>query len=101
EESLAEPTPRARVAKYLSLNMARLARIQRGEETSFAILSDLRAMEEPVLGRLMAGWREVFRKTRSLWGPTANRAQTDLHGGRAHVLLENTFWLPVWLNRYD
>jgi AcrR family transcriptional regulator len=81
--------------------MARLARIQRGEETSFAILSDLRAMEEPVLGRLMAGWREVFRKTRSLWGPTTNRAQTDLHGGRAHVLLENTFWLPVWLNRYD
>lgn len=101
DESLQEPDAPARVAKYLSLNMTRLARIQRGEETAFAILSDLRAMEEPVLGRLMSGWREVFRKTRSLWGPTASRAQTDLHGGRAHVLLENTFWLPVWLVRYD
>ena len=101
DEALAEADPRARVAKYLSLNMKRLARIQRGEETSFAILSDLRAMEEPGLGRLMTGWREVFRKTRSLWGPAASRAQTDLHGGRAHVLLENTFWLPVWLNRYE
>ena len=101
DESLKEPTPQARVAKYLALNMARLARIQRREETPFAILSDLRAMEEPVLGRLMTGWREVFRKTRSLWGTASSRAQTDLHGGRAHVLLENTFWLPVWLNRYE
>src|SRR3954467_11250029 len=36
DEALAEATPQARVAKYLSLNMARLARIQRGEETAFA-----------------------------------------------------------------
>jgi AcrR family transcriptional regulator len=49
----------------------------------------------------MASWREVFRKTRSLWGPVANRTETDLHGARAHVLLENTFWLPIWLIRYE
>ncbi|WP_242138980.1 MULTISPECIES: TetR/AcrR family transcriptional regulator [unclassified Sphingomonas] len=101
DDSLALPTPRERVARYLALNFDRLAAIQRGEETAFAVLSDLRAMEEPVLGRLMAGWREVFRKTRSLWGNPANRAETDLFGARAHVLLENTFWLPVWLVRYE
>lgn len=101
DEALAEPTPRERVACYLALNMDRLKRIQRGEATSFAVLSDLRAMEEPVLGRLMTGWREVFRKTRSLWGTGETRAHTDLYGARAHVLLENTFWLPVWLGRYD
>jgi AcrR family transcriptional regulator len=101
DESLAETTPRDRVARYLALNFERLAAIQRGEETAFAILSDLRAMEEPVLGRLMTGWREVFRKTRSLWGSAATRAQTDLFGARAHVLLENTFWLPIWLVRYE
>ena len=101
DESLAEATPRDRVARYLALNFERLAAIQRGEETAFAILSDLRAMEEPVLGRLMTGWREVFRKTRSLWGTATTRAQTDLFGARAHVLLENTFWLPIWLVRYE
>jgi AcrR family transcriptional regulator len=101
DESLAEATPRDRVARYLALNFERLAAIQRGEETAFAILSDLRAMEEPVLGRLMTGWREVFRKTRSLWGTAATRAETDLFGARAHVLLENTFWLPIWLVRYE
>lgn len=96
-----EPTPQARVARYVSINMARLARIERGEETPFAVLSDLRAMEEPIRGRLLAGWQKVFRATRSLWGTPASRAHTDLYGARAHVLLENTFWLPVWLGRYE
>ena len=101
DAALREATPVERVARYLSINMTRLARIDRGEATPFAVLSDLRAMEEPVRGRLMTGWREVFRKTRSLWGQGRTRAETDLYGARAHVLLENTFWLPVWLGRYD
>ncbi|MCC2979085.1 TetR/AcrR family transcriptional regulator [Sphingomonas sp. IC4-52] len=94
-------TPEQRVQRYLALNMARLARVQRGEERQIAGLSDLRAMEDPVRSRLMAGWREVFRRARALWGPADTRAQTDLNGARAHVLMENTFWLPVWLSRYD
>ena len=100
-EATREPTPEARVARYLSLNMERLTRIAAGVQTPFAILSDLRATEDPLRGRLMAGWQRVFRATRALWGPANNRAETDLHGARAHVLLENTFWLPAWLNRYE
>ena len=99
--AMEEATPEDRVRRYLALNMDRLSRIQRGEEKAFAVLSDLRATEEPMRGRLMAGWREVFRRTRLLWGPTSTRAQTDLNGARAHVLLENTFWLPIWLTRYE
>ncbi|WP_375394790.1 TetR/AcrR family transcriptional regulator [uncultured Sphingomonas sp.] len=101
DAALEAPTPRERVRRYLALNMARLARIERGEERPFAVLSDLRATEDPIRNRLMNGWREVFRRTRALWGPASGRAQTDLHGARAHVLLENTFWLPIWLTRYD
>ena len=48
----------------------------------------------------MAAWRAIFRKTRSIWNPQT-RGETDLAGARAHVLLENLFWLPVWLSRYD
>ncbi len=101
DAAMEEPTPEARVARYLALNMSRLDRIQRGQEKAFAVLSDLRATEEPIRSRLMAGWREVFRRTRLLWGPSSSRAQTDLQSARAHVLLENTFWLPVWLTRYE
>ncbi|MFA6114552.1 MAG: TetR/AcrR family transcriptional regulator [Sphingomonas sp.] len=101
DESQQKATPQARVAHYLALNMERFSRIERGEEQAFAVLSDLRAMEEPVRSRLLASWQRVFRTTRNLFGPAANRAQTDLHGARAHVLLENTFWLPLWLVRYE
>jgi AcrR family transcriptional regulator len=65
------------------------------------MLSDLRAMEEPLKGKLLTGWRNVFRKTRSLWGSDGSRAETDLRGARAHVLLENSFWLNAWITRYE
>src|SRR3546814_19362563 len=100
DEAQREPTPETRVSRYLAINMERFARIERGEETAFAVLSDLRAMEEPYRDPLLAGWREVFRKTRALWGDDTDKARHDLFGERAHVLLENTFWLPVWLVRY-
>ncbi|MDB5680541.1 MAG: TetR family transcriptional regulator [Sphingomonas bacterium] len=102
DEAQGEPTPEARVAKYLSLNMARFARIREHDERALASLSDLRAMEEPMLGRLMAGWRDIFRRTRALWdnGDDSRRLK-DLNGARAHVLLENTFWIPAWISRYD
>ena len=101
DEASRGDTPEERVRQYLSANMTRLARVQRGEERPMAVLSDLRATEEPNRARLMAGWREVFRRTRNLWGPAPTRAHTDLFGARAHVLLENTFWLPAWLQRYE
>ncbi|KTT70563.1 TetR/AcrR family transcriptional regulator [Sphingomonas endophytica] len=96
-----QATPVARVGRLVALNMARLTRIDRGEERAFAVLSDLRAMDEPVRATLMNRWREVFRRTRALWGDDLSRHATDLAGARAHVLLENIFWLPVWLPRYD
>lgn len=101
DEAAQAATPEERVRRYLSLNMARLARIERGDERAFAVLSDLRATEEPVRSRLMGRWRDVFRRTRSLWGDAPTRGHTALFGARAHVLLENTFWLPAWLSRYD
>lgn len=101
DEARREATPEARVARYLSINMERLARIHRGEEKALAILSDLRAMEGELRTRLMQRWQQIFRKTRALWGDGGTRAETDLRGGRAHVLLENTFWLPAWITRYE
>lgn len=101
DQALAEATPEARVARFLAINMERLARIARGEEQAVAILSDLRAMEEPLKGQLLTGWRNIFRKTRSIWGSDGSRAETDLRGARAHVLLENSFWLNAWMSRYE
>ena len=100
-EAMGQPDTEARVRRFLAINMERHTRIHRGEERDFAVLSDLRAMEGPVKKRLLDGWRDVFRTTRALWDGDGSRAQTDLHGARAHVLLENIFWLPAWLTRYE
>lgn len=99
--ALAEPTPEARVERFLSVHFDRLARVHAGEERPIAVLSDLRAMEEPFKGQLLKGWRDVFRRTRLLWGEPVDRAHKDLNGARAHVLLENSFWLAVWIDRYE
>jgi AcrR family transcriptional regulator len=101
DDAHGEATPAARVRRFLHTNLERLARIRRGEERDFAVLSDLRAMEGPVRSALLAAWRDIFRKTRALWGTEGSRAETDLRGARAHVLLENSFWLPAWLTRYE
>ena len=101
DDAAREATPQARVARMVTLNVERLMRIERGEERALAVLSDLRAMDEPMRATLMNRWREVFRRTRALWGSGLSRAATDLAGARAHVLLENIFWLPLWLPRYE
>ncbi|GAA4763894.1 TetR/AcrR family transcriptional regulator [Stakelama sediminis] len=100
-EALEEPTPERRVERLLTINMERLKRVEAGEERDFAILSDLRAMEGPLQQELLTGWRGVFRTTRTLWGDPASEAHKALFGARAHVLLENIFWLPAWLDRYQ
>ncbi|MEZ0496548.1 TetR/AcrR family transcriptional regulator [Sphingomonas sp. IW22] len=101
DDALEQATPQDRVARFLSITMARLSRVASGEEKPVAVLSDLRAMDDPMKGELLAGWRDVFRRTRSLFGPMPTRAHTDLNGARAHVLLENTFWLTAWIDRYE
>ncbi len=101
DRALAEPTPQARVARFLSIHFERQRRIVAGDERPVAVLADLRAMEDPFKGRLLQSWREVFRKTRTLWGDPADRAHKDLNGARAHVLLENSFWMTVWIDRYE
>ncbi|MEH3120801.1 MAG: TetR/AcrR family transcriptional regulator [Sphingomonas phyllosphaerae] len=101
DDAARKATPQARVARMVTLNVERLMRIERGEERALAVLSDLRAMDEPMRATLMNRWREVFRRTRALWGSGLSRAATDLAGARAHVLLENIFWLPLWLPRYE
>ena len=96
-----EADPRARVTNFVAQQFDRLAAARRGEATPHAILSDLRALDDPAKSRLLGLWTEVFRKARLLWGPPADAEHKQLNGARAHVLMENMFWLTAWLDRYD
>jgi len=97
-----EPDTRARVSMYLRLTLEEWARVRRREEQPVARLSDIRAMEQPILGRLAARWTALFRELReTLFGPAQTPDEHALRTARAAVLVENVFWLPAWLNAYS
>lgn len=100
-QAAAEPGPRARVRRYLELNFDLLARIRRGEDRPITVLSDLRAMDDPVRNALADRYRTIMRQVRGFFGPDGDAHHKALLVARTHVLLENVYWLPVWLPRYS
>ena len=101
-EAARESDPRARVSAYLRLTLEEWARVRRREEQPKARLSDIRAMPDPVRGRLVERWTNVFRELReTLLGPAITPDEKALRTARAAVLVENVFWLPAWLNAYS
>lgn len=96
-----ETNPHARVARYLDLNMDLLRRVRSGEERPITVLSDIRAMDDPVRAGLSARYRDIMRHVRGFWGADGDAANKALLVARVHVLLENIYWLPAWLGRYS
>ncbi|WBO21700.1 TetR/AcrR family transcriptional regulator [Sphingomonas abietis] len=100
-EAGAEPDPHARVSKYLELHFDMRARVLRGEERGIATLSDIRALEDSVREPLMKHYQAIFRLIRGFFGDVGDSDRKALLTARAHMLIEVTFWLPVWINDYS
>lgn len=101
EEAGAQADPRARVAAYLKLHFDMRTRIRRREERPVTVLSDMRALEEPLRGELAEKWAAIFRKVRDFFGSAHTEREKHLNTARANVLIENMFWLPAWLPLYS
>lgn len=95
-----EPTPRARVARYVELYFDQLGSALRGESRPFAILSEMRAMEEATRSRLIAQYQDVFRLVRAFFGPFDSEERKRLFTARAQILNEALFWAEIWLPRF-
>ncbi len=100
-EAAREPDPRARVARYLALHFELRAGIRRGEARPIAVLSDMRALDEPVRAPLARHYSAIFRGVRELFGQPQDAAHKALRTARAQALMETVFWLPAWLDRYS
>lgn len=100
-DAATEPDPPRRVARFVNRHFDLLAAIRRGEARPMARLSDLRAMEDPLRGDLLERYFGIFRRIRLLLGDDGGREDWWLRTARTHVLVENLFWLPEWLPRYD
>lgn len=97
----AEVTPQARVRRYLSLNIDLLRLVRAGEARPITVLSDIRTMDDPVRVGLSDRYRAIMRAVRGFWGADGDATRKALLVARAHMLLENVYWLPAWLGRYS
>ena len=97
----AHDTPKERVRAFVSANFDDLLNIRKGEATPCAVLSELRTLDEETQRATMERYRAMFRRLRALFGAPANEMEQAAFTARANVLLENMFWLPIWLERYD
>jgi AcrR family transcriptional regulator len=101
EIAAAEPDARARVRRYLHLNIELLRQVRAGDARPITVLSDIRTMDDPARISLSDRYRVIMRRVRGFFGPDGDRENKRLLVARAHVLLENVYWLPAWLNRYS
>lgn len=94
-------TPQERIARYIRSNFDLQAAINAEEERPVAVLSDIRALNEPYNSDLTARYVQVFRKLRTFFDPPRNDEEKILGTIRAHVLVQNMFWLPAWISQYS
>ncbi len=96
-----EANPRARVRRYIALNVDLIRRVRAGDERPITVLSDIRTMDDPSRIALSDRYRAIMRRVRAFFGPDHDPQVKALNVARTHVLLEHTYWLPVWLGRYS
>ncbi len=101
-EALAEATPPARVHRLLSLYLDLVLAIRRGEAAPIAMFSDVRALNEENRSTVGPAFGQLFRRTRSLFdAPGYEWLGRKAATARTYVLMEQIYWLPAWLQRYE
>jgi len=100
--ALEAPTPQARLHRFITLYLDMKARIRTGAEPAIPTFSDVRALTQPHLGHVSAVYAEMFRKVRSLFdAPGFDWLDHRGANARTHMLMEQLFWMSVWLPRYE
>lgn len=94
-------TPRERIERYIRASFDLQAAINSDDERPIAVLSDMRALNEPYNSDLTGRYVQVFRKLRTFFGPPRSDDEKVLGTIRAHVLVQNMFWLPAWITQYS
>lgn len=99
-EAEAEPDPRQRVARFVRVNFDHFLASRQKTVPTFARMSDMRAIEDPLRQQLQDRYRIIFRRVRALLGDAAGEPAQSLRTMRAHVLMEVLYWVPAWIIRY-
>ncbi len=100
-EALAEPTPAARLHKYVALHVELRDRIRHGERGLITALSEIRTLSDERQQPLLERYGRIVDTIRRFFGNSDTREKRALFSARAHILLEAMMWWPVWSLRYS
>lgn len=102
DEAAAEPTPAARILKFLDLYLDLNRRVRSGEATPLTSFAEVKALKEPLRGSVAEAFNNLFRRVRGFFDdPSLAHLDKRQRNARAHLLMEQVFWSGRWLRRYD
>ncbi|MGH1424313.1 MAG: TetR/AcrR family transcriptional regulator [Pseudooceanicola sp.] len=91
-----------RVRNFTRLYLEQAGKARLGRERPTALLSDLRALEEPERTRLSETYvKRVLHKAKRFFDPDGSSQDSGLNHVRAFILLESLFWSRAWLVKYS
>ncbi|WP_339950814.1 TetR/AcrR family transcriptional regulator [uncultured Albimonas sp.] len=103
EAAGAAPDPRARVAAFIADRLTQERRIRAGEDRHIAILSEIRALDDPLRAELIDRYKAMRIRVAGFFatGPAASpRPAPPRDIACAQVLLDVTHWMRAWLHHY-
>lgn len=98
DDAAREATPEARVRTLLRLYLEQQGNVRLGRDRPMTLLSDLRAMEEPMRGQLLDSYGVELTKAINLFDPVPG---DPLARARAHILTDTLYWMRAWLPKYS
>jgi AcrR family transcriptional regulator len=101
QEAGAQSNLSSRIRRLISLHFTALEDTEGATARPVVRLSDLRALEDPIRAPLVDRYILIFRRARAFFGEGGSEEERLRRTMRAHVLLENLYNLPIWLQGYD
>lgn len=100
-QSRTAPAREARVAAFIAANLDDLRAVREGRSSPYAILSEVRTLEDEPRREILLRYKQMFGKLRAMLGTDPDPIGHARLTAQAHVLLEVLYWLPMWIDRYD
>ncbi len=93
-----EPDPKSRISRLIEEFVRREADVRRGRAMPLCSFASLRSMDGDHFQRLFAGYMDMFRRVRMLFGEAEEPGEERMSNSiRSIIMLEQLYWAHAWL----
>ncbi len=96
-----ENNARTRVKSFVRKNLDLRAAIRIGTERPITLRPDIRALDEEGARDIQEAYQRLSSEIKGFFDNDTEFSASSLNNIRAHILIENVFWLPAWIARYS